>query len=52
MKRDLPDKRRQKVLVDDWPEPKGASENQIKTRTLYSGITNGTERNRLIDGTF
>ena len=48
----LPDKRRQKVIVNDWPEPKGPFENQIKTRTLYSGITNGTERNQLVGGNY
>jgi len=48
----LPDKRRQKVIVNDWPEPKGPFENQIKTHTLYSGITNGTEQNQLVGGNY
>jgi 2-desacetyl-2-hydroxyethyl bacteriochlorophyllide A dehydrogenase len=48
----LPDKRREKVLVHDWPEPKGPVKNQVKTRTIYSGITNGTERNDLIAGNY
>ena len=41
----LPDNRRQKVLVDNWPEPEEPVKNQVKTQTIYSGITNGTERN-------
>lgn len=48
----LPDKRREKVLVTDWLEPKGPVGNQIKTQTLYSGITNGTERNDLLGGNY
>jgi len=48
----MPDRRREKVLVTDWPEPKGPTGNQVKTRTLYSGITNGTERNDLIRGNY
>ena len=48
----LPDKRRQKVLGNDWPEPQAPVNNQVKTQTLYSGITNGTERNQLIGGNY
>ncbi|MCZ6675899.1 MAG: hypothetical protein O7E52_01490, partial [Candidatus Poribacteria bacterium] len=48
----LPDKRRQKVLVDDWPNPPAPIKNQVKTQTIYSGITNGTERNQLIGGNY
>ena len=48
----LPDKRRQKVLVDGWPEPEGPTGNEVKTETIYSGITNGTERNQLIGGNY
>ena len=48
----LPDKRRQKVLVRDWPEPEGPTGNEVKTETIYSGITNGTERNQLIGGNY
>ena len=48
----LPDKSRQKVLVHDWPEPKGPTGNEVKTETIYSGITNGTERNQLIGGNY
>ena len=39
-----PDGTREKVLVDDWPNPGAPAENEVKTRTLYSGITNGTQR--------
>ena len=48
----LPDKRRQKVLVRDWPEPEGPTGNEVKTETIYSGITNGTERNQLTGGNY
>ena len=48
----LPDKRRQKVLVPDWPDPEGPSGNEVKTRTIYSGVTNGTERNQLTGGNY
>ena len=48
----LPDKRRQKVLVHDWPEPEEPTGNEVKTETIYSGITNGTERNQLIGGNY
>ena len=48
----LPDKRRQKVLVHDWPEPMGPTGNEVKTETIYTGITNGTERNQLIGGNY
>ena len=48
----LPDRRREKVLVDTWPEPPAAVGNQIRTRTLFSGITNGTERNDLVGGNY
>src|SRR5215831_18297650 len=52
MTRLMPDKRREKVLVDDWPEPQIGHPNQFKTRTLYSGVTNGTERNDLLRGNY
>ena len=48
----LPDKRRQKVLIHDWPEPEAPTGNEVKTETIYSGITNGTERNQLIGGNY
>ncbi len=47
------DGRRGKRLVDDWPEytetPKA---NEVKTRTIYSGVTNGTERNNMLGGNY
>ena len=48
----LPDKRRQKVLIHDSPEPGAPTGNEVKTETIYSGITNGTERNQLIGGNY
>ena len=47
-----PDKRREKVLVRDWPAPEGPTGNQVKSRTIYSGITNGTEHNDLVGGNY
>ena len=43
---------REKVLVDDWPEPPPPAGNQVRTRTLYTGVTNGTERNDLVAGNY
>ena len=43
---------REKVLVNDWPEEETPGAGQIKTRTLFTGITNGTERNQLIRGNY
>ena len=48
----LPDNRREKVLVTDWPEPPAPTGSQIKIQTLYSGVTNGTERNDLTGGNY
>ncbi len=48
----LPDRRREKVLVEDRPEPPEPVGNQVKTQTVYSGITNGTERNDLLGGNY
>ncbi len=48
----LPDKRRQKVLVHDWPDPVGPTGNEVKTETIFTGVTNGTERNQLIGGNY
>ena len=47
-----PDKRREKRLVTDWPEPGRPEGNQVKTETICSGITNGTERNDLVGGNY
>lgn len=46
------DGKREKYLVDNWPSHESVGANQIVTRTLYSGITNGTERNDLIGGNY
>ena len=43
---------REKTLVDDWPDPGSPSGNQVRTRTVCSGITNGTERNDLLGGNY
>lgn len=48
----MPDKTREKVLVDNWPDPAGPFANQVKTRTVYTGVTNGAERNDLIGGNY
>ena len=48
----LPDGRRQKALVHDWAPPEGPIGNEVRTETIYSGITNGTERNQLIGGNY
>lgn len=44
--------RREKVLVTDGPDLGAPVGNEIKTQTLYSGITNGTERNQLVGGNY
>lgn len=41
-----------KTLVDDWPDVGRPGNHQILTRTLFSGVTNGTERNDLIGGNY
>ena len=46
------DRSREKVLVTDWPEPEGPKGNEVRTRTIYTGITNGTERNDLTGGNY
>ena len=43
---------REKVLTSGWPDPEDPAANCVKVRTLYSGITNGTERNQLIRGNY
>jgi len=48
----MPDGRREKVLRADWPEPPAPEGNQFKIQTLFSGITNGTERNNLLRGNY
>ena len=46
------DKVREKLLVADWPDPGKPVGNQVRTRTLFSGVTNGTERNDLLGGNY
>jgi 2-desacetyl-2-hydroxyethyl bacteriochlorophyllide A dehydrogenase len=48
----MADGRREKVLVEGWPEPRVERPDQFKSRTLFSGVTNGTERNDLIRGNY
>ena len=43
---------REKVFVNDWPHPPAPLGNQVRIQTLYSGITNGTERNQLLEGNY
>ena len=46
------DRTREKLLVDDWPDPGNPAGNQVRTRTVFSGVTNGTERNDLNRGNY
>ena len=46
------DNQREGVLVTDWPDPGKPVGNQIRTKTVYSGVTNGTERNFLVRGNY
>ena len=46
------DNRREKALVTDWPEPGKPQGHEIKTCTLYTGITNGTDHNHLVGGSY
>ena len=46
------DRSREKVLVEDWPDPGSPAGNQVRTRTIYTGVTNGTERNDLLRGNY
>jgi 2-desacetyl-2-hydroxyethyl bacteriochlorophyllide A dehydrogenase len=48
----MEDGRREKVLVEDWPAPAAPQRRQVLTKTLYSGVTNGSERNILIRGNY
>ena len=43
---------REKILIDDWVAPPPIEVDQIRTETLYSGLTNGTERNAMIGGNY
>lgn len=48
----LPDKRRETVVVNDWPEPAPPVGNEVLCEAVYTGLTNGTERNQLIGGNY
>lgn len=47
-----PDGRRERTLVHDWPAPPAPAGNEVRTQTLYTGMTNGTERNQLLGGNY
>jgi len=46
------DRTREKVLVTDWKKPEGPGQFEVLTQTVYSGVTNGTERNDLVGGNY
>ena len=48
----LPDKRREKVVATDWKEPAPPIGNEVLCQALFTGLTNGTERNQLIGGNY
>lgn len=48
----LPDKRREKVVVSDWPEPTSPIDNEVLCEAVFTGLTNGTERNQLTGGNY
>lgn len=48
----LPDKRREKTLVPDWKEPSAPKGNEVLCEAVWTGLTNGTERNQLIGGNY
>ena len=48
----LPDKRREKVVVSEWPEPAAPVDNEVLCEAVFTGLTNGTERNQLIGGNY
>ncbi len=48
----LPDKQREKTLVYDWKEPPSPVRNEVLCKTVFTGLTNGTERNQLIGGNY
>ena len=41
-----------KSMVADWEESGPLAPSQVRTKTLYSGVTNGTERNDLLRGNY
>lgn len=48
----LPDKRREKTVVTDWKEPAPPERNEVLCEAVFTGLTNGTERNQLIGGNY
>lgn len=48
----LSDKRREKIVVEDWNEPDAPTGNEVLCETVFTGLTNGTERNQLIGGNY
>jgi 2-desacetyl-2-hydroxyethyl bacteriochlorophyllide A dehydrogenase len=48
----LPDKRREKIVVTDWKEPAPPERNEVLCEAVFTGLTNGTERNQLIGGNY
>ena len=47
-----PDRIREKIWVNNWPDTPNLLASQVKTKTLFSGISNGTDRNDLIGGNY
>lgn len=48
----LPDKRREKTVVTDWKAPATPVRNEVMCQAVFTGLTNGTERNQLIGGNY
>ena len=48
----LPDKQREKVVATDWKEPASPTGNAVLCEAVFTGLTNGTERNQLIGGNY
>ena len=48
----LPDKQREKVVATDWKEPASPVGNEVLCQAVFTGLTNGTERNQLIGGNY
>lgn len=46
------DRPRCKRLVEDWPDPGEPGPGQIRSRTTFTGVTNGTERNDMVRGNY
>lgn len=46
------DGRRERALVDDWPAPPPIGPRDVRCQTLYTGVTNGTDANRLMGGNY